>query len=253
LPYLLNPGLIFLGLSFVSVLVPLIEETFKPIGVWFMSASRITPAMGFGFGVLSGAGFGLFENLGNTSSAGAGWALLAGSRISTLLLHSFTAGLFGWGLASAWSERRYLRLALSFTIAVLIHGMWNGMAVVSSAAALSSETSIHVPAGLQTLGTLATLGVFALGVLVVFAFFGFNAYLRRSIRLSDSPPPGASIGIVAPAPDPNPAQPPDLSQHNLAEESPSASPTGEELPQNKNDSPQLNSDDKSQTKSEFYP
>jgi hypothetical protein len=202
---------------------------------------------------LSGAGFGLFENLGNTSSAGTGWALLAGSRISTLLLHSFTAGLFGWGLASAWSERRYLRLALSFTIAVLIHGMWNGMAVVSSVASLSSETSIHAPAGLQALGSLATLGVFALGVLVVFAFFGFNAYLRRTIRLSDTSAPAAPIGIVAPAPDPNPPLPPDLPQQSLAADSPSAPPAGEELPQNNINSPQLDSGDKSQTKSEFYP
>jgi RsiW-degrading membrane proteinase PrsW (M82 family) len=182
LPYVLNPVIIFLGLAFISVLVPLIEETFKPIGVWFMAGNRITPAMGFGFGVLSGAGFGLFENLGNTSGAGSDWAVLAGSRITTLLLHSFTAGLVGWALASAWSERRFLRLAFSFTIAVLIHGFWNGMAVVSAGASLQGETTIILPSWLQVLASVATLGIFALGLLVVFGFFGFNAYLRRSVR-----------------------------------------------------------------------
>jgi len=95
--------------------------------------------------------------------------------------------------------------------------------------------------------------MFALGVLVVFAFFGFNAYLRRTIRLTDSPPPAAPIGIGSPAPDPNPALPPDLPQESLTADSPSAPPAGEELPQNKPESPQLDSGDKSQTKSEFYP
>ena len=111
LPLVLNPVVIFLGFATISVLVPIIEESFKPLGVWFLSGQKITPAQGFGFGVLSGAAFGLFENLGNTSGAGTGWALLTTSRISTLLLHSFTAGLVGWALASAWTQRRFLRLA----------------------------------------------------------------------------------------------------------------------------------------------
>ena len=77
LPFLLNPVVIFLGFATISVLVPIIEETFKPLGVWFLAGQKITPAQGFGFGVLSGAAFGLFENLGNTSSGGTDWALLA--------------------------------------------------------------------------------------------------------------------------------------------------------------------------------
>ena len=131
LPFLVNPGVLFIGLAFISVLVPLVEETLKPIGVWFLAGQKITPAQGFGYGVISGAGFGLFENLGNTSGGGEVWAVLAASRITTLLLHCFTAGLVGWALASAWSQRRYLRLGITFIIAVLVHGLWNGMAVLS--------------------------------------------------------------------------------------------------------------------------
>ncbi len=48
LPFLLNPGVLFLGFVFISVLVPLIEETLKPIGVWFLAGQKITPAMGLG-------------------------------------------------------------------------------------------------------------------------------------------------------------------------------------------------------------
>lgn len=192
LPFLLNPVVIFLGFATISVLVPIIEESFKPLGLWFMIGQKITPAQGFGFGVLSGAAFGLFENLGNTSSGGTDWALLAGSRVSTLLLHSFTAGLIGWALASAWTQRRFLRLAVSFTIAILIHGTWNGLAVLSAAGSLEGVTSVPLPAGLHQIGTLATVGIFALGLLVLVLFFAFNSVLRHSIP---APLPPESISM----------------------------------------------------------
>ncbi len=144
LPFLLNPGVLFILFAFISVFVPMIEEALKPIGLWFLAGQKITPAQGFGFGVLSGAGFGLFENLGNTSNGGETWALLASSRISTLLLHCFTAGLVGWALASAWSQRRYLRLGITYTIAVLVHGSWNGLAVLSAAIVITRfDQCIH--------------------------------------------------------------------------------------------------------------
>lgn len=188
LPFLLNPVIIFIGFATISILVPIIEETFKPLGVWFLAGQKLTPAQGFGFGVLSGAAFGLFENLGNTSSGGSTWAVLAGSRITTLLLHSFTAGLVGWALASAWTQRRFLRLAISFTIAVLIHGTWNGLAVLSAAGSLEGQTSVALPAGLQQIGTLATVGIFTLGLLVLVLFFTFNSVLRRSVPAPIAPP-----------------------------------------------------------------
>jgi RsiW-degrading membrane proteinase PrsW (M82 family) len=207
LPFLLNPGVLFIGASFVVVLVPLVEELIKPIGVWFMAGQKITPAQGFGFGVLSGAGFGLFENLGNTSAGGQSWALLAGSRISTLFLHSFTAGLVGWALAYAWSERRFLRLAITFIIAVLIHGLWNGMAVLSAAASLDSVVAISLPTWFQQLGNLAAIGIFILGLVVVICFFGFNANLRKNYPTTLAPEGAATI--------PHPANPLATSESSL--------------------------------------
>ncbi len=221
LPFLLNPVVIFLGFATISVLVPIIEESFKPLGLWFMVGQKITPAQGFGFGVLSGAAFGLFENLGNTSNGVTDWAVLAGSRVSTLLLHSFTAGLIGWALASAWTQRRFLRLAVSFTIAILIHGTWNGLAVLSAAASLEGVTSVPLPAGLQQIGTLATAGIFALGLLVLVLFFAFNSVLRHS----------------APAPLPTPPvsgqtsyDPVETDLPSLSVEPPVASPDANDVP-----------------------
>lgn len=181
LPFLLNPGVLFIMFAFISVLVPMLEEALKPTGVWFLSGQKITPAQGFGYGVLSGAGFGLFENLGNTSNGGEAWALLASARVSTLLLHCFTAGLVGWALASAWSQRRYLRLAITYAIAVLVHGLWNGMAVLSAASSLQGLSNISVPASLQQIGALSSVGIVALGAFVLVFYIGFNAILRRNL------------------------------------------------------------------------
>ncbi len=191
LPFLLNPGVLFLVFAFISVLVPMLEEALKPLGVWFLYGQKITPAQGFGYGVLSGAGFGLFENLGNTSSGGQAWALLASTRISTLLLHCFTAGLMGWALASAWSHRRYLRLVLTYAIAVLIHGLWNGMAVLSAVSSLPDLPNISIPARLQQFGALSSVGIVALGALVLVFYIGFNAFLRRSVPSMNPPSSGA--------------------------------------------------------------
>lgn len=201
LPFLLNPGVLFIGLAFISVLVPVIEETLKPLGVWFLAGQKITSAQGFGYGIISGAGFGLFENLGNTSGGGEAWAILAASRTTTLLLHCFTAGLVGWALASAWSHRRYLRLGITFIIAVLVHGLWNGMAVLSAASSLQTVPNITIPTSLQQLGSLASVGIIALGVLVLVFFIGFNAVLRRNSPTITPQPPGDGKPVISSAND----------------------------------------------------
>ncbi len=187
IPLLLNPGVLFLGFAFISVIVPLLEEAFKPIGVWFLSGQKITPAQGFGYGVLSGAGFGLFENLGNTSGGGTDWAMVAATRTSTLMLHCFTAGLVGWALASAWSERRYLRLAVTYAIAVSIHGLWNGLAVLSAAPSLPSLTNLSMPPYVPIIGSLAALGVIILGALVLLLYLGSNIVLRHKSPVASPP------------------------------------------------------------------
>jgi len=180
-PFLLNPGIIFLVFAFISILVPLLEEALKSIGVWFLAGQKISPAQGFGYGVLSGAGFGLFENLGNTSGGAADWVLLASTRISTLLLHSFTAGLMGWALVSAWSERRYFRLAITYAVAVVLHGLWNGMALLSAAGSLQDVTTISLPTYLQQISSLSSDGIIFLSIIVLLFYFGSNAFLRRSL------------------------------------------------------------------------
>ncbi|MCJ7700257.1 MAG: hypothetical protein MUO62_01635, partial [Anaerolineales bacterium] len=46
-PYLLNPITLYIVLVVAAVLVPLIEEFFKPVGVWLLAGRQPTPAEGF--------------------------------------------------------------------------------------------------------------------------------------------------------------------------------------------------------------
>jgi len=181
LPFLLRPGILFAAFAFISVIVPIIEEAFKPIGVWFLAGQKLTPAQGFAFGVLCGAGFGLFENLGNTSGGSEAWAILASARITTLLLHCLTTGMVGWALASAWNQKRYLRLGVTYAFAVVLHGLWNGMAVLSSISSLEGQVDIAIPTNLQQIGNLSSIIVIALLAFNLILYISFNAVLRNSI------------------------------------------------------------------------
>jgi hypothetical protein len=239
IPFLVNPGIIFLLFSFISVLVPMLEEVFKPIGVWFMAGQKLTPAQGFGYGVLSGAGFGLFENLGNTSGGGIDWALLASSRISTLLLHSFTAGLVGWALVSAWSQRRYLRLVLTYALAVFIHGLWNGMAVLSIAPSLQGISNLSIPSSLIHLGNLSYYGIIILGVIVLVVYIAINNILRYQAR--DPQVPSSSQGGMENI---NEDLPTREDEPNIATSEPGKKAAGEaenmnQAPGNENDHPAM--------------
>ena len=166
-PYLTQPSVLFTALAFVSVIVPLIEEMLKPIGVWFLVGKNITPAGGFGAGVLSGAGYALFESLALTPG-GDTWAFLISARAATAVIHILTAGLTGYALALAWRERRYLRLGVAYLTAVALHGLWNGLTLqISFSSLVKMQGAQPVFPFLPRYSTAAVLG---LGFLVIGAF-----------------------------------------------------------------------------------
>lgn len=182
-PYLSRPAVLLAILSFFAVVVPLIEELFKPIGVWLLVGHDLSPAAGFAAGAMSGAGYALTESLALSSSGGA-WIYLVVARIGTAVIHILTAALMGWALVQAWSEKRYLRLGVTYLTAVSIHGLWNALTVISSysflASAQGARPIIHwivqlgdaAPFGLGTL----TIGAFAL-------LLWSNLALRRSTQI----------------------------------------------------------------------
>lgn len=177
-PYLSQPAVIFTAFGFTAGIVPLIEELFKPVGVWLLAGRRLSAAEGFVSGVLSGAGFALFENLAFTSTGGE-WTASVILRMGTGLLHILTAGLTGWALALAWSHRRYLRLVVIFFCAVLLHAVWNSLALVTTVSILSLPAQIDT----QSLASLAGVALLVITFVSFAILLGLNRALRKDQNL----------------------------------------------------------------------
>lgn len=166
-PYLVRPAVIFTVFAFGALIVPLIEEALKPIGVWLLVGRNLTPGAGFAAGALSGAGYAFFESLVLTSG-GEEWAVLMAARVGTSVIHILTTGMMGWALVMAWELKRYGQLGLVYLSAVLIHGAWNALTLFTTYTSLVEMQGVQVEfAGLQALGEAAP---FALGALAVSSF-----------------------------------------------------------------------------------
>lgn len=177
-PHLLNPTILFTMFAFVGVIVPLVEEAIKPIGVWLLAGSKLSPASGFTAGILCGVGYALFESLVFASSAD-NWALVVGARMGTAAMHIATTGLTGWALAYAWRYGRYFQLGLAYLAAVAIHSLWNGLTLLG--AAYQFIPAQQLPDNFLT--QLARITPLGLGVL---AFLSLAFLLLANWRIKQS-------------------------------------------------------------------
>jgi hypothetical protein len=197
-PYLLQPISIYGGLVIIAILVPLIEELFKPIGVWLLIGQRSTPAQGFAAGVLSGAGFALFENITLAASSGEEWSLIVLVRLGTSMIHMLTAGLTGWALVLAWEHKHYIRLGVTYLISVTIHALWNGLAVLAVAPEILPSGTTY-PESLRNIGTASPIGFVVLLIGGFVLLLACNTALRHAIippvnsRLSENQQPGPPV------------------------------------------------------------
>lgn len=178
-PYLANPLVLYAILAFAAGIVPLVEEALKPIGVWFLFNRELTPASGFVGGLLSGAAYGMFESL-SLSMTGEAWAAVIITRAGTTLLHIFTAGLVGWGLALAFKKARFLKLLLAYLGAVLVHGLWNSLTLVST---LSEVDILNLPDShpLLVFSQAAPYGLLGLVVVIFLLVLALNHRFRRHL------------------------------------------------------------------------
>ncbi len=175
-PILNQPGIIFLFFLYLSVIGPLIEETFKPLAIWFLAGRKLTPSQGFTGGLVCGATFALLESLSNIyPGLGADWGSTVAIRVVAALLHITFSGLVGWGLAMAWQRGKYLQLGGLFLLAVVLHGLWNGVSLLSGLAPLLNAGQYGV---LDWVGTLANLFMVILSVIILALLLGVNRYLR---------------------------------------------------------------------------
>ncbi len=203
-PFITQPVTLYLGLVVGAVLVPLVEEFFKPVGLWLLVKRNPTPSQGYAAGALSGAGFALFENFTIAIGSGEAWVTVTVARVGTAMIHILTTGLLGWALALAWTDKRYLQLGLTYLTSVTIHALWNGLVIISLIPELFPPWA-EFPQLLVNIGALAPLGS---AILLVGGFILLvvnNASLRRAIisPVSPLPPGGAPSQTEAMKPEPS--------------------------------------------------
>ena len=187
-PILSNPLTLLTALLFLSVLVPIIEESAKSIGVWLISDRLTSPAQGFAMGVLSGAGFALAESLFASASPDDTWALMLSMRAISGSMHMLASGLVGWGIAYARLEKRYLRMIGLTILAMLLHGFWNAGAVLGTAGGI--RITLTNP-DFDMVGILLALAGFGLLFILmtgmVISLFTINRNLRTPHQLPEYP------------------------------------------------------------------
>ena len=198
LPFLTTPGVIITTLVYIAILVPALEEIFKPLGVWLLAGKLESPAQGFTLGALSGAGYALVETIGVSSQTGE-WASLLFSRIGTGLLHITTSALMGAAIVLAWRERRHLRLVATYFLAVTLHGVWNTFAMLFT---FSGFAELLGQPGL--LSTLQPISIIILSILAI----GLLAILVLSNRSMRNLVPASLKEPGAPAQDTDVSQTP---------------------------------------------
>lgn len=177
-PWMLRPGVIALALSYIAVLVPLLEELFKPLGVWLFAGRIQAPAQGFALGALSGAAYALIETFG-VSPQTTDWASLLLSRIGTGILHVTASALMGAAIVYAVHERRYARLLGMYLLSVSMHGLWNGLAILFTFATITEQ--FDQPGSLNGIATPVTMGMVLLGVIFLVLLVLSNRRIRQTI------------------------------------------------------------------------
>jgi RsiW-degrading membrane proteinase PrsW (M82 family) len=194
-PLLLRPGFIAAAFVFVALIVPLIEEALKPVGMWFLHGRLQGPAAGFVAGLLSGAGYAMFESL-VAFNGGEEWVPVTMARMGTAVVHITVSGLVGWALVGAWRQRRYLALAGTYLAAVAIHGTWNAMTVilVVDGMAAAQPEPVSMPA-ISALASAAPFILIGLGLLCITLLMVWNRRLQPEITSSAQPPAPATPAI----------------------------------------------------------
>jgi RsiW-degrading membrane proteinase PrsW (M82 family) len=173
-PYLMKPLVLIGVLSVMAFFVPLIEELFKPIGVWLIGHRVDTPREGFALGAISGAGFALVEALNASNSTESVGPLLA-MRAFASMMHILATGIMGYGIVSFRKQKNIMPLLGGYALAVFIHGAWNGSAVLTIYGALrvyiSGMTNLDLIGGLITMiglgGLLLLMGGGLIALLII--------------------------------------------------------------------------------------
>jgi hypothetical protein len=192
----LQPWVLLTIVMFLSVIVPLVEETIKTVGLWPLLRRSLTPREAFLSGALSGSGYALFEALLLTQAVD-GWLPLLVARGGASLMHAFTGAIGSWGISQGIYRQKWAHTALGFFGAVAVHGLWNLGAVGINLGELLSSPEPWNPLRSGTLGIVdLSLGlVSGLVVLAIVGLIAVSIRLRRGVAeapAAEGSPHGAS-------------------------------------------------------------
>jgi hypothetical protein len=181
-PLAANPAVIGLALLVFSVIIPLIEESVKTLGVVMMAYRRPNIAQAYLWGLAGGLGFAVAEGLFNSASALDVWVFAVVTRAGATVMHAFTGALMGLAWYYALVERRWLKSLGLFGASVGLHGFWNALAAavsLLSLALLGGETESAFVEG----GSLGVVGIMALLVglatVVALTLASLTRWVRR--------------------------------------------------------------------------
>ena len=180
-PYISNPFAIATGIGYIALIVPLIEELLKPLAVWLFASKIESPTQGFVLGLISGAAFALIESLNASADGTTSWAVIVAVRAGTGILHMTASGLVGWGIVSAFKEKRYGRFFAAYFSAVMIHGIWNAAAIGTGLSAIGE--SIGKPEWLFNFAPALICGLLVMGVGMFVVLLASNRKLRNISKL----------------------------------------------------------------------
>jgi hypothetical protein len=103
------------------------------------------------------------------------------ARIGATVMHSFTAGLSSWGLAQVVGGRKWNSFGRAYLGAVLMHALWNGIALGISFNSIAVEyQSVNLTPLTVTVINLS--GVVLLTLLSAVALIGLIRMPRRLMR-----------------------------------------------------------------------
>ena len=194
-PYISNTTVIAIALGYIALIIPMIEELLKPLAVWIFAKKIESPAQGFSMGLLSGAAFALIESLNASGDGTSNWPIIVSIRAGTSLLHMTASGLVGWGIVSAFREKRIMRFFAAYFSAVVIHGIWNACAIGAGLSAVGE--SIGRPEWLFNFIPAMLGGMFVIGIGMFAVLIASNRKLRSSP--SPYPSPGGRGDSLPPA------------------------------------------------------
>lgn len=177
---LFPPVAISIAIIFI-ILAPMVEELFKLLGVALMSYRRPARGQVFVWGLASGAGFALVENLFNTVLGLEVWGFIMLLRVGGTAMHCLGTGLMALGWHDLLTKRRLGRLLGAYALSLTIHGLWNGAIVVIAGISIltTGATGESTLALIGSVVIILLIGLVGLTIALLVAIAIFTRRLQK--------------------------------------------------------------------------